>query len=472
MRGQLTEVQRLRQANTRLINENQRLRERVKVLEAKAVEQDKLIETITLQLEELKRIVFGKKKHPSADDSHPTDPEDDGQSHSVKNTRTSDSYRRTIPEDTDITSNQEYVISMCPDCRTPLTHIRTIIRYLEDILLPVAKTVERQEIQTGFCPKCQKHRQAIPISAQFVTVGPNAHKAVLYATYILRLSFQQTINWLQDCYNLHLSQGEIAHILQGISAKLELPYEQLKVKIRGSPGVHMDESTYKEQGGESYVWVMTPTNGEEAVFVVGKHRGKANAVALLGEDFQGVRITDCYGGYKCLAGERQVCWAHLFRYAQELAQNSGLSEDKRPLCQKFHQEIKTMYAQVRIVTDRPFNLQERQQHYEQLSATLTDIASITDEERESAPKKLIDLKERLSTYQKQFLTCILIPGIPPDNNKAERKIRHLVLKRKVSFGTRSPAGSKAFSINASVLLSWWWADRDNWFANLSGALGA
>jgi hypothetical protein len=281
MRGHLTEAQRLRQANTRLTHENERLRERVKVLEAKVLEQDKLIETITLQLQELKQLVLGRKKHPPADKHDTSDPDNDKSSGSSKEPRDPQSYRRPAPEDDAVTSNQEYTIAACPACLSPLTHIRTIIRYLEDILLPQKKTVERQEIQTGFCPNCKKQCQAIPIPSQIVTLGPHVTHAVLYATYILRLSFQQTINWLLDCYSLAVSQGEIAHILQASSSKLELPYEQLKVQIRGSPGVHVDESTYQEQGGEGYVWIMTPTVGEEAVFVVGKHRGKANAVACL-----------------------------------------------------------------------------------------------------------------------------------------------------------------------------------------------
>lgn len=470
MRGQLTEVQRLRQANVRLTNENQRLRERVKVLEAKVLEQDKIIETITLQLEELKRIVFGKKHPP--DNHRSTHADDTDQTDTGKQSRDPESYRRPVPNNAEVTNIQEYAISECPDCHTPLANIRTIVRYLEDILLPLQKTVEKQEIQTGFCPKCHKQCQAIPIPGQVVTLGPNVTQAVLYATYILRLSFAQTINWLADCYNLQVSQGEIAHMLETSSRKLELPYEQLKSRIRGSPGVHVDESTYQEQAGEGYVWVMTPTNSEEAVFVVGQHRGKANAVELLGEDFQGVRITDCYGGYKCLPGAHQVCWAHLFRYARELAGNTSLTKDKRPMCEQFYQQVNHIYTDIRAIVTAPFQAGERITQHEQLSARLKDIARMTEEERTQAPKKLIDLKERITTYQKQLLTCILYRDIPPDNNKAERKLRHIVLKRKISFGTRSKQGSQAFSINASVLLSLWWTDRANWFTRLSGLLGA
>lgn len=464
MRGHLTEVQRLRVVNARLKNENARLRERVGVLEARVAEQDKLIEDLRLQLSELQRIVFGKKKPPTP----PAAGGGTDTGSSSRQPRDPESYRRPVPPEADVTSRQEYTITECPDCHTPLADIRTIVRYLEDILLPAQKTVERQHIQSGLCPNCHKRKQAIPIPAQSTTLGPNTTKAVLYATYVLRLSFQQTINWLKDCYNLTVSQGEIAHILQRSSRKLGLPYEQLKSRVRGSPGMHVDESTYAEQGGEGTVWVMTPTHSEEAVFVVGRNRGKGNVEELLA-GFTGTRITDCYSAYDYLEGDHQACWSHPVRYARELAENANLPESLRPMCQEFYEQVRATYAEVRSLLATPFDVITRKKEYVRMRTVLEQLATLPPG---TAPKKLLALKQRFADYSHEFLACILHPDIPPDNNKAERKLRHIVLKRKISFGTRSKQGSHTFSINASVLLSLWWTDRTNWFPRLSGLLGA
>jgi len=49
------------------------------------------------------------------------------------------------------------------------------------------------------------------------------------------------------------------------------------------------------------------------------------------------------------------------------------------------------------------------------------------------------------------------------NNKAERKLRHIVLKRKNCFGTKTEKGNQIMEVNMSVLLSLWWNDRDRFF---------
>ena len=46
------------------------------------------------------------------------------------------------------------------------------------------------------------------------------------------------------------------------------------------------------------------------------------------------------------------------------------------------------------------------------------------------------------------------PEVPPDNNAAERSLRHLVVSRKVSGGTRSEQGTDAKMTLASIFGTW------------------
>ncbi|MEK7561223.1 MAG: transposase [Patescibacteria group bacterium] len=72
-------------------------------------------------------------------------------------------------------------------------------------------------------------------------------------------------------------------------------------------------------------------------------------------------------------------------------------------------------------------------------------------------------KEGLTKNLNAYFTCLLHEGIPPDNNKAERALRHLVLKHKISFGSCTQRGADTLSILASVLLSLWWRKPQNFF---------
>ncbi|MCP5125964.1 MAG: transposase [Gammaproteobacteria bacterium] len=43
------------------------------------------------------------------------------------------------------------------------------------------------------------------------------------------------------------------------------------------------------------------------------------------------------------------------------------------------------------------------------------------------------------------------PTLPLTNNEAERALRHWVILRKISHGTRTPTGSRTFTVLASVI---------------------
>ncbi|MFH1233949.1 MAG: transposase, partial [Patescibacteria group bacterium] len=78
-------------------------------------------------------------------------------------------------------------------------------------------------------------------------------------------------------------------------------------------------------------------------------------------------------------------------------------------------------------------------------------------------KKLTDLGKHIQTYKKQLFTCLKYEGVDATNNKAERKLRHLVLKRKTNFGTKTKKGDEILEINLSILLSLWWQNKKTFF---------
>lgn len=53
--------------------------------------------------------------------------------------------------------------------------------------------------------------------------------------------------------------------------------------------------------------------------------------------------------------------------------------------------------------------------------------------------------------QKYLFTFLRHPGVPTTNNHAEQSIRHLVIFRKTSFGTRSESGLKNNSVLTSLV---------------------
>jgi len=196
--------------------------------------------------------------------------------------------------------------------------------------------------------------------------------------------------------------------------------------------------------------------------------GKGNAENLL-KDYKGVRISDCYSVYKNLQGKHQVCWVHIIRKARDIANSEILEKNKKEFAKEIYLKLQTLYKEVKNVAASDFNEQERlkilQGFYEKIEVIIQEIKT-----NKILIKKLINLVNLMKGYKKELFTCITCKGVAPTNNKAEQKLRHLVLKRKNSFGTKSEKGNKILSINLSVILSTWWQNRNNFFRKFNELL--
>ncbi len=148
----------------------------------------------------------------------------------------------------------------------------------------------------------------------------------------------------------------------------------------------------------------------------------------------------------------QLCWAHPHRKLRDLKDSNTLAQEKREHCRNAFERFATLYCEVRETRATPFVLREREEKKVVLMEQFDIIATAHPDD----PLKLAKIKKRLRERKEQYFTCVIREGIPTDNNKAERALRHLVLKRKISFGSKTQAGADTLSIIASVLLSLKW----------------
>lgn len=77
---------------------------------------------------------------------------------------------------------------------------------------------------------------------------------------------------------------------------------------------------------------------------------------------------------------------------------------------------------------------------------------------DTAPQRI--LSARITRYLGELLTFVREPAVPPDNNAAERSLRHLVTSRKISGGSRSPDGTDT-KMALTTLFGTWHAQRIN-----------
>lgn len=424
-------------------------------LEAQEAHFEKIAEDQAVRIAELEKMVFGSKPKGGSGLT-PASHIDTAVKKKAK--RSKDSYRRPIPPASAITAEERYTIDSCSHCSNALGDKIEAVRYCEDIILPALdqstslKTVTKQIIERGWCSTCGNYQSAKDLRGQEVTLGPNIRTLVVYLCTQADQTYSQTQGLINQLYGIYITSSEITNILQKYSNKLLPKYQKLLDRVRAGPA-HLDETSWPIQSeqGAGYAWVMASATNDNVVFRLADSRGKSHAQDLVGENYTGVGISDRYGAYKNLFanGKHQICWAHLQRTARDLTKLECLPKAKLTHVQSFYGQLASVYAEIRKFQLEPFDVATRERQAQESWIKLEKLCQPDSLD----PTKLAKLKKGILDYQDSLFVCLTVDGTPADNNKAERSLRKLVIKRKKSFGAKTLKGAKTNEILLSVCQS-------------------
>lgn len=453
------ELPELRQKYAELKKENWQLKEEL-ACERKLREES--VEALKLQIEELREMVFGRKRGGHDDNDPPAQSSSMEDPSKEKKPRPPASFRRPTPKDEDVTEEKHFGIDCCPDCGELLINLREAVRYLEDIVIPALsglKIVEKHVIETGFCPHCRKWHSAIPIRKQVCSLGENVRSRIAYCITVQGQTFEKIARDLQDTFGITVSDGEMAHIQTMEAARLLPEYHDIDARIREGPCRHGDETSWpvQKEGEGNWGWVKTASADPDTIFRLGRSRGKGNAKILFSGDQR--TVTDDYAVYDDVKNHG-LCWAHPKRKFQDLAESATLAPTRKRRCQKFYERFHLLLHRVKAVHETPY---DRAVRMKAAAAFREEIAGLCSP-HPTDPKKLATLKKTFLENTEYYLFCVLEPDIPMTNNKAERSIRPLVIKRKLSFGSKTQKGADVMSVLLSVCLTTWWKKPKNFYA--------
>ena len=105
------------------------------------------------------------------------------------------------------------------------------------------------------------------------------------------------------------------YALRTVATRGVAAIEAIRQQTRESPVVHADETGWREDGQNRYVWVLATPKAR--YFEIGR-LNIAQIDSMLGNSFGGILVTDFYSVYNHFLGEHQRCWAHLLRDVREL----------------------------------------------------------------------------------------------------------------------------------------------------------
>ncbi len=342
-----------------------------------------------------------------------------------------------------------HAVERCPRCGLRLSG-GSVKRRREVIEVPVTPAVVTEHVYLErCCPHCRT-RQTPPVELIGEVVGKQRFGVGLVSLIVTlreegRLPIA-TIQWyLKTFHTLHVSVGAIVGAIQQVAQAGKAAIEQIREEIRGSPVAHMDETGWRENGVNGYVWVCTTPRA--ASFVRG-NRAAAMVETLLGEEFAGVLVSDFYSGYHPYPGVKQKCWAHLLRDVHDLR----VAHPKDAAVQGWAAGVHEVYRHaVAWKDDHPqAGAAERQQAE---AACMRELQAVSTPYIEAqVPQRVLSV--RMDKHRHELFVFVRESEVPPDNNAAERRLRHMVTSRKISGGTRSAAGSAAKMTLASLFGTW------------------
>src|SRR5215469_11157634 len=208
----------------------------------------------------------------------------------------------------------------CPDCKTQLSQVKLHRRVVEDIV-PARVVTTCYHTTSGFCPSCRKwmesrHEDQPPAyDLPHAQLGINALATAAVLRVCYRLPLRQITRLFAQLPGLRLCPGAIVKQLRRLARWLEGQYERLKICLRAAGVVHGDETGWRVNGKNSYLWTLT--NSNHTLYHVDRSRAAEVIRELLGKSFgregNGKLVSDFFGVYNNICATQQRCLAHLLR---------------------------------------------------------------------------------------------------------------------------------------------------------------
>jgi transposase len=335
----------------------------------------------------------------------------------------------------------------CEKCTSPLVGEDPEPRRHQVFDLPKIEPSVTEFVQHSLgCPCCgHVTRAPLPPGVTTRTFGPSVDAVASYFMGVHRMGKRGTAEALYDLYGLPISVGAVVGSQREMSEALAQPYAEVVAHAQAAPVKNADETSWVEgQGKKAKAWLWTLVTATAIVFMIQKTRATAGAAKLLlngktriGEIVFGVLGTDRHGAYNFWPlALHQFCWSHLTRDFTAISERPG---DAGRVGKKLLEETERMFVWWHRVRDGTLSRASFRVYMRPLrarvEALLAEGIALGDKKTARTCAKLLKSSEAMWTF-------VRIEGVEPTNNSGERAVRHGVIYRKLSGGTKSEAGSR------------------------------
>lgn len=338
--------------------------------------------------------------------------------------------------------------SECPECHPPLDEVPVTVHDQYQIDLPEPRPViTRFRVPVAWCPACFRRVQgrhpeqtSDALGAAAVQFGPRRLSFAADLKHRIGTPFRKAAAVVATLTGLVVSAAALVRGSQRLARLAGPSYEALIQATRRSDVQHVDETGWKIGGRSAWLWVFADAHA--TLYRIRHSRGHEVVVEVLGEDYGGVLVSDCFLAYDPLQFTKSKCAAHLLKRCSEVEQG------KTRGAVRFSRRVAALLRKAMALKRRRGTIGDhgyavlrgklRAELDRMLSGTYTDPDNVR-------------LAKLLRKQRASVLGLLDHDAVEATNNLAEREVRPAVIARKLSAGNRTEAGVEAHAVLASVL---------------------
>jgi transposase len=346
-----------------------------------------------------------------------------------------------------------YAASECPQCAADLQAIEACElerRQVFDVP-PVRIRVTEHRAEIKVCPLCGERVKAkFPTDVtQPVQYGLRIKAQSAYLNNYQLIPLARTCELLGDFYGHTPAEALILDANAAVVDQIEPSLEATQRQLIASPVVHFDESGLRVEGELN--WLHVASTEWLTYYTVHPRRGQKGMQAMgILPLFQGRAVHDHWKSYLAFDHcQHALCNAHHLRELQFV-----VDQYQQPWAEEMSQLLRDIKAKVEAAPPGQMSLApQRLTHFEQRYDELISQGLEANpppahpppkrrgRKKQSPPKNLLD---RLQQFKPQVLAFMYDFRVPFDNNLAERDVRMVKIKQKVSGAFRTRTGAETF----------------------------
>ena len=272
-------------------------------------------------------------------------------------------------------------------------------------------------------------------------VGPVLASLIICLTQRMHQSRRHIKEYLHDWLGINVSTSTINRCIHEAGRAVEPLEEEMVEELKAAVLLHADETPWKEWGQLLWLWVIVSST--TCLYLIGG-RSKELLENVFGDQINAWLMSDGYVVYRKFK-YRLRCWAHLTRKARGLEE--ALNAEASAFGKQVNQWLDLLMKAIYQARESPPTTCLTVTFAHDLAA----FKQLCEQHRNSGHDKTKALAREFLNDWEAFWVVLKHPHLPLTNNEAERALRHWVIARLISQGTRTSQGTRAFGLLASVI---------------------